>query len=131
MLQIQTYLSGGLPGQARLKQILPSLFSYFQIITLDSRAKLLARCGLAPIHGDEPSEVTFYFNPNRTNPLQPGRSVALYRPCGVIDPITSVHEDSDQPPAPLDEVEPLQPQSSQAFSPQHMMVSTEALPSPA
>jgi len=126
MLQIQTYLSGGLPGQARLKQILPSLFSYFQIITLDSRAKLLARCGLAPIHGDEPSEITFYFNPEKTNPLQPGRSVALYRPCGVIDPITA---EDDQPPAPLDE-EQLQSQSSPAFSP-HMMVSTEALPSPA
>ncbi len=144
MLEIKAFLGGGVPGQARLKQILPSLFSYFKIITMDSRARLLCNCGLAPIYGEEPSEVTFFFNPDKTNPLQPGKSVALYRPCVLSDPITADEavpleeehvqpaQSSQQPGAQsAQQSEAQSAQSSQQQAISMEVVSIEALPSPA
>ena len=125
MNEIRAFLGGGMAALARLKEILPSLFSYFQIITLDSRAKLLIKCGLTPIHEDNASEITFYFNPSpeKGDPLQPGRSVSVYKPsCTPADPMTIT----------LEEETPLEPHEHEEspFSAQ-MQANTRALPSPA
>ena len=56
--EIKSFLNGGMVGRRRLKQVLPSLFSYFGILTLESKATLLTECGLVPV--TQYNDVTFY-----------------------------------------------------------------------
>ncbi len=127
MEQIKLHIRGGLPGQDRLKLILPTLFSYFQIITVDSRIKLLTKCGLFPIKGEDSSEVTFYFNPEKANPLKPGKNILPFKPLGATDlmMVTGDENDQEEEVAPLEEGVPLSPFLAQ------MEANTQALPSPA
>lgn len=56
---IRGFIRGGLPAIARLKQVLPSIFDYFKIVSLDGKADILLQCGLAPYR--ENNDVTFFF----------------------------------------------------------------------
>jgi hypothetical protein len=55
--EIQSFLNGGMVGRRRLKKVLPSLFSYFGILTLESKARILTDCGLSPLRTS--NDVTF------------------------------------------------------------------------
>jgi hypothetical protein len=56
---IRGFLRGGMPAIARLKQVLPSIFDYFKIVSLDGKADILIQCGLSPYR--ENNDVTFFF----------------------------------------------------------------------
>lgn len=55
--EIKTFIRGGSAGLNRLKQVLPSLFNYFGVYTLDSKAGILTDCGLTPLRQN--NDVTF------------------------------------------------------------------------
>lgn len=90
------YVRGDLPGVRRLKDILPSLFSYYKIITLDGQSKILSECGLWPIVMCGCADVTFYFNERSTvNPLKPRLSRSGIRMGGGDG--TEVSYDNEEP----------------------------------
>ena len=62
-LEILVFLRGAEGGVKRLKDVLPSLFAYYNIITIESKARLLSECGLIPYKcKDAIGDVTFYFD---------------------------------------------------------------------
>ena len=60
--EIAVFLKGGVPGAARLRDILPSLFSYFGIVTNNCKAGVLVKCGLAPVRTK--TDISFFFAGN-------------------------------------------------------------------
>ena len=60
--EIAVFLKGGIPGAARLRDILPSLFSYFGIVTNNCKAGVLVKCGLAPVRTK--TDISFFFAGN-------------------------------------------------------------------
>lgn len=58
--EISVFLKGGSIGADRLKDILPSLFVYFKIITSNEKASVLIKCGLTPYRNK--SDVSFFFS---------------------------------------------------------------------
>ena len=62
MKEIQTFLRGGEAGAQRLKEILPSLFSYYKIVTTEEKANILHACHLYPYLSDTNDEVSFVFD---------------------------------------------------------------------
>ena len=60
--EIAVFLKGGVPGAARLRDILPSLFSYFGIVTNNYKAGVLVKCGLAPVRTK--TNISFFFAGN-------------------------------------------------------------------
>ena len=61
MQEIRTFLKGGECGAQRLKEVLPSLFSYYKIVTTEGKGQLLVDCGLSPYISETNDEVTFVF----------------------------------------------------------------------
>lgn len=61
MQEIKTFLAGGEGGAQRLKEVLPSLFIYYKIITSEGKAQLLMDCNLSPYLSDTNDDVTFVF----------------------------------------------------------------------
>ncbi len=55
--EVNCFLKGGVPGAARLKEVLSTLFCYFKILTSNSKANALIKCGLIPYKTT--SDVTF------------------------------------------------------------------------
>ena len=47
--EIKAFAIGGPGGLARLRQVLPSIFAYFEIITLAEKSCILRECGLTPL----------------------------------------------------------------------------------
>lgn len=43
---IRTFVRGGLPGQARLQRVLPSLFKHYKIVAPEKQRRLLIEAGL-------------------------------------------------------------------------------------
>ena len=60
--EIAVFLKGGVAGAARLRDILPSLFSYFGIVTNNCKAGILVKCGLAPVRTK--TDISFFFAGN-------------------------------------------------------------------
>lgn len=56
--ELQAFCRGGLPGIARLKQVLPSLFLFYKVSTLAEKERLLTSVGLTP-ERDGYGDVTF------------------------------------------------------------------------
>lgn len=61
MEEIRVFLKGAEYGTKRLKEVLPSLFDYYKIITSDEKATLLLKCGLTPYKDPNRGGVSFYF----------------------------------------------------------------------
>lgn len=61
MQEIRAFLKGGECGAQRLKEVLPSLFSYYKIVTTEGKGQLLVDCGLSPYISETNDEVTFVF----------------------------------------------------------------------
>lgn len=59
--EISSFLRGGVPGAARLKQVLSSVFTYFDVVGIVQREEVLRACGLQPCVGASASDVTFVF----------------------------------------------------------------------
>jgi hypothetical protein len=57
--EILCFIRGGLPGASRLKQVLSSVFIYYQVLGLDHREQILRACGLQPVQLEEGNDVTF------------------------------------------------------------------------
>ena len=59
--EILGFLKGGEGAVQRLKEILPTLFAYYRLITTDSQAGLLLECHLTPYRDQTKGDVTFFF----------------------------------------------------------------------
>jgi hypothetical protein len=59
--EIRAFVRGGTPGLARLKEVLPNVFSFYGIPTKYQQARVLMSCKLKPIQ--EGQHVTFEFKP--------------------------------------------------------------------
>ena len=58
VLDMAAFCRGGLPGMRRLKEVLPSIFQYHKVISLDEQEKMIKLVGLSPIR-DATGYVTF------------------------------------------------------------------------
>ena len=47
--EILAFARGGPGGLARLREVLPSIFVYFEIITLEEKSCILRECSLTPL----------------------------------------------------------------------------------
>ncbi len=76
--EIRVFLRGAEGGVKRLKEILPSLFAYYKIVTIDGKARLLSECGLIPYRcQDGGGDVTFFFDGSEVrDQFKPPRSVS-------------------------------------------------------
>ncbi len=61
VMEMLAFLGGGIPGAARLKAVLSSIFAYYMITAVSSRADLLRMCGLHPCPTPDGTDVTFVF----------------------------------------------------------------------
>ena len=59
--EIRAFVRGGTPGLARLKEVLPNVFTFYGIPTKYQQARVLMSCKLIPIQ--EGQHVTFEFKP--------------------------------------------------------------------
>lgn len=59
--EIRAFVSGGTPGLARLKGVLPNIFKHYGIPTKIQQARILMACRLRPVQ--QGPHVTFEFNP--------------------------------------------------------------------
>lgn len=57
--EIRTFIVGGVPGIARLHEVLPSIFDFFGVITDESKCRILRECGLCPARYEGSSHITF------------------------------------------------------------------------
>lgn len=48
-MEIHSFQSGGTTGLVRLKQVLPSLFRYYRVDTIEAMQTTLRRCNLVPV----------------------------------------------------------------------------------
>ena len=56
--EIESFCRSGLPGMARLKEVLPSLFVYYKVSSMAEKERMLAAAGLEPMR-DGYGDVTF------------------------------------------------------------------------
>ena len=121
--EIRVFLRGAEGGVKRLKEILPSLFAYYKIVTIDGKARLLSECGLIPYRcQDAGGDVTFFFDGSEVrDQFKPPRSVseAWIKPGEKLE--TPVPEPQPAPPpAPAPEPAPEpQPSPAPAAAPEH------------
>ena len=47
--EIKAFTRGGIGGLARLREVLASIFAYFEIVTLGEKSCILRECGLTPL----------------------------------------------------------------------------------
>ena len=66
-MEINSFQSGGITGLVRLKQVLPSIFSYYSVNTIEAMQTTLRRCNLVPVLEDH--YVTFYLDVSPENPF--------------------------------------------------------------
>jgi hypothetical protein len=59
--EIGTFVRGGIPGLARLKQVLPNIFKFYGVPSKYEQARILMACKLRPV--DDGPHVTFEFKP--------------------------------------------------------------------
>jgi hypothetical protein len=59
--EILMFTRAGPPGASRLKQVLSSIFIYFQVERLDHREQILRACGMQPVQVDSGGDVTFFY----------------------------------------------------------------------
>lgn len=59
--EISLFIRGGVPGASRLKQVLSSIFTYFQVERLEHREQILRACGLHPMQAESGGDVTFFY----------------------------------------------------------------------
>jgi hypothetical protein len=59
--EMDAFVRGGLPGQARLLEVLPSIFKHFAI-PATMHADMVHRCGMHPFYDVVRQRVGFYLN---------------------------------------------------------------------
>ena len=59
--EIRAFARGGTPGLARLREVLPNIFSFYNISGSYQQAQVLMACKLTPIQAGR--HVTFEFKP--------------------------------------------------------------------
>jgi hypothetical protein len=60
--EIEAFIRGGKGGANRLREILPSLFSYYKVLTAEAKVLLLDDCGLSPYIDSNSGQVTFFLS---------------------------------------------------------------------
>ena len=105
-MEIKSFKSSGITGLTRLKQVLPSIFSYYNVVTIEAMQETLRRCSLVPILEDH--YVTFYLDVSPENPFP---TTLLMRPQqlvmeAVMQPPPSLPLAQQDPPTPPQAVEP-------------------------
>ena len=85
--EIVGFLKGGEAAVQRLKEILPTLFAYYGIITMDAQARLIRECKLTPYKSQTSGGVTFFFTGcDVPDQFRPSRGVQREWISSSVDP---------------------------------------------
>lgn len=105
-MEIKSFKSSGITGLTRLKQVLPSIFSYYNVLTIEAMQETLRRCSLVPILEDH--YVTFYLDVSPENPFPTTLLMRPQQPAeeGVKKPPQSLPLAEQAPPTPPQAEEP-------------------------
>ena len=81
LAEMQAFARGGLGGQARLRQVLASLFTHFEIPP-SMHADLLHRCALRPFYDVVNRRTSFYL---RNDPADGAASASMMKKEDALD----------------------------------------------